>query len=81
MYVLVRVLTDDDYCTDEGTPPLCAPSAWFNKEINVDGWCVQNICIISRTCFIVSLVWKSSDPDCNWSLSCDHRLQCIIEMS
>ena len=28
----------------------------------------------------VSLVKKSSDPEHNWSLSCDHRLQGIIEM-
>ena len=33
-----RTLTDDDCCTDEGTPPPCAPSAWLNSEINVDGW-------------------------------------------
>ena len=33
----MRVLTDGDYCTDEGIPPPCAPSAWRNNKINVDG--------------------------------------------
>ena len=57
---LVRVLTDDNCCTGEGTPPSYVPSAWLNAAIMLLVGGVYKIFVLPSSVLFVSVLRTSS---------------------